>query len=155
MTLTNAEREILKTEFLRELVLEGWTPPLPKDLKEPNKPKKYELSETGWAALSTGLFYENSSGGFLTEVGVTRKTKESAQIAANRLRRMMLISALAAELEGEREFGEEPVLYSLLKDNKGKWRSMVTTTFYPETVYMAEECADDICSMLNKKEFEV
>ncbi len=140
----------IEKETFDKLIELGWTPP-----EKPEKQKKYELSEYGFTLHTNLKVSEDNRPWGYTSAGATRKTKESAQIAMNRLRRTMHLSALAAELEGEREFGEEPVLYSMLKDNKGKWRSMVTTTFYPETVYMTGECADDICCMLNKMEFEL
>ena len=137
-----------------KLVEMGWTPP--------EKQNKYELSNQGYIIngncsikehYEKDYFYNDS----YLENGAARKTKETAQLAAKRMRRMMRLSALSAELGGEVEFVDgEASWYVFYNHEQKKWEYCYTMTHESEgVVYMTAECARKICSMLNDMEFEL
>lgn len=67
--------------------------------------KKYRLYETNYYIANDGCITKTSKESYpykYTQIGTTRKRKTSAQLAAKRTKRIMLLSALAAELNGEK-----------------------------------------------------
>ena len=155
--MIDTEREKLRQEFMLEMLEQGWTPP-PED---PHPlPKKYQLHETGWGIDILGSVVRCSDANSFEEVnfiraGLSRKTKEAAEIAAKRMHRMMPLSALAAELGGEREFVTSKKNWFIAR-NGANWIEGYSTSYYnPEKVYMTKECAEKICRMLNTGEFEI
>ena len=147
----------IEKETFNKLVEMGWMPP------ENNKPKKYELSDNQYAiepykggvhSISTS---EADNYLCYTEAGATRKTKEAAQLAAERMRRVMRLSALAAELGGEKKFVAGEYNWYFIQDpDTGEW--MLRRVRYgrePEKVYMTEDCGRQILRMLSKGGFEL
>ena len=135
------------------LIKMGWTPP-PED---PHPlPKKYKLHETGWGIDVIGRAFISNDPTYV-ENGLQRKTKKAAELAAKRMRRIMLLSALAAELGGEREFVEGEQNYCIDKHiESDKWTAVFNEHCYePEKVYMTKDCAEKICNMLNSGEFKL
>ena len=125
------------------------------NLDEIPKPIRYELSETGYRITYLAEVVQDTQNKKIIESGFTRKTKISAQLAANRMIRMMRLSALAAELGGEKEFIEGEDNFYIFQD-KHKWVIGLTLgLFHPEKVYMNAKCAREICRMLNAGEFKL
>lgn len=148
MTMIDMKREKLRKEFMLEMLEQGWTPP--------EKTKKYMLSYDGYVISPYEVELQDVDDEILTHLGFTRKSYGSAQLAAERMRRMMPLSALAAELGGEKEFVYGDLNYYVYKGSDGLWNYNCTKTSYnPERVYMVEYCAAKICRMLNSGEFEL
>jgi len=135
----------IEKETFDKLVEMGWTPP--------EKPEKYKLSEYGFRILQDG--YCKNKSNVCTDWGVTRATKKSAKLAFERSWSTMKLSALAAELGGEKEFVKGmPNWYIYAKEDKYKVGCRILS-FDPEKVYMTVGCAEEIRRMLNEGEFEL
>ncbi len=125
------------------------------EVEDDTKLKKYELSEYGWRVCQDGYVKKDSN--ICTNWGVTRKLEESAKLAFERSWRMMRLSALAAELGGEKDFINDDRNWYITQDaDTGDWiANFILSHREPEKVYMTEECAERICNMLNEGEFEL
>ena len=136
----------IEKETFVKLVEMGWTPPQ-------EKPKKYKLSEYGFRVYQDG--YHEYPSNVCTNWGVTRKTETYAKLAFARSWATMRLSALAAELGGEKKFIEGEDNFYIFQD-KHKWVIGLTLgLFHPEKVYMNAKCAREICRMLNAGEFKL
>ena len=129
--------------------------------EELNKPKKFE-----WSYVDNNTFYISTvctdtafSGNskLYIEHGRYRKTKQAAEMSLARNKRANRLEALAEQLGGLKEFlyGEEN--YNIIFDiNYGEWEILDNKIIYhPEKVYMIQECAIEICRMLNAGEFSL
>lgn len=127
------------------------------ELKNP-KPKKFE-----WKYESKGTYivnthtYEwhyNGSDKDYIEHSRYRLTKEAAEQSLARNKRANRLEALAEQLGGLKEFEYNVENYYVYKDCIFKY-NFTENSFYTEVVYMTEECAIEICRMLNEGEFSL
>ena len=91
------------------------------------------------------------------EHGRYRLTEEAAKQSLVRNKRANRLEALAEYLGGLKEFEYGKDSYYIYRSsNSNIWETTVASKcFYPESVYMTEECAKEICRMLNNGEFEL
>ena len=89
------------------------------------------------------------------EYGRYRSTEKGAELSFTRNKRANRLEALAEQLGGLKEFVTNEKTWYLL--NRGdKWVYSYTLYIYnPEAVYMTEECAKQICDLLNNGEFSL
>lgn len=87
--------------------------------------------------------------------GRYRKTKESAELSLVRNKRASRLEALADQLGGLREFVEGNENWYVYNKRKKWLNSYSTYCYFPEAVYMTEECATRICEILNNGEYEL
>ena len=126
---------------------------------EEAKSKKFELKyPKGCYLLNITQFgaVEEQGPTFL-EHGRYRKSEEVAERSLARNKRTNRLEALAEQLGGLKEFeyGEDN-FYIYLYVYSTTWTIDVTSDcFYPEVVYMTEECAEEICRLLHSREFEL
>ncbi len=89
--------------------------------------------------------------------GRYRLTEEAAYQSLDRNKRANRLEALAEMMGGLKNwrYGEDN--YSIyLSGNSAIWAiSLTSMAFCPEVVYMTEECAEEICRMLNNGEFKL
>jgi hypothetical protein len=122
------------------------------------KPKfewKYELDEDGSCimidsdSIRTCGVYD-----YYIDSGRYRKTQQAAEQSLARNKRANRLEALAEQLDGLIEFNINKRNWYIWHSGN-TWRYDFTCGFYPEQVYMTEDCATEICRMLNAGEFSL
>lgn len=117
----------------------------PKQKKVNLKGGKYRFQMDGQVFLGEGRYYN---------YGDTRQTEEQAELASKRMLRVNRLSALAAQLGGEKEFVEGEKNWNICFDER--WYIFDSRHKYDiEKVYMTRECAEQICDLLNKGLFDL
>jgi archaellin len=112
-----------------------------------DKDSSYYLSTTGVSTSSNG------TDPIASYHGRYRKTKEIAEQSLARNKRANRLEALAEQFGGLREFDDQSIMFYIYKQYD-KWSvCSLTTTFFPEVVYMTKECAETIADMLNSGKF--
>jgi hypothetical protein len=101
-------------------------------------------------SVVTSINYNNP---ILLEHGRYRKTKEVAEQSLARNKRANRLEALAEQLGGLREFDDQSLMFYIYKQYDEWSVCSLTTTFFPEVVYMTKECAETITRMLNSGKF--
>jgi len=86
-----------------------------------------------------------------TEHGRYRLTKEIAEKSLLRNKRANRLEALADQLNGL----NGPIAYHIARVHDVWTHIHNGARYIPEVVYMSEECAIEICGMLNKGEFSL
>ena len=78
-------------------------------------------------------------------------------MSLSRNKRANRLEALAEQLGGLKEFIYREENYNIIFNiNYGEWEIHNNKIIYePEIVYMTEECATEICRMLNEDEFSL
>ena len=127
--------------------------------EELNKPKKFEWSyEKDKSYLISTYFIEDNTLGLDTDFlkhGRFRKTRQAAEMSLARNKRANRLEALAEQLGVLKEFVHGEYNHWICFDDK-KWQSVFSKgIYYPETVYMTEDGAIEICRMLNAGEFSL
>ena len=123
------------------------------------KPKKFKFKYPEECYLLYVTQVENGGGqkSSFIEHGRYRITKEVVEQSLARNKRANRLEALAEQLGGLKEwkYGESNY-YICYSGRTTMWSSTFASgCFYPESVYMTEECAVEICRILNNGEFEV
>lgn len=126
---------------------------------EEAKPKKFEFKypKGCYMVNMNAIHMGGGETGSYLEYGRYRLTEGVAKQSLTRNKRANGLEALAEMLGGlqEFEYGKENyfVYYSNFAES---WRYRETVNyFYPEVVYITEECALEICRMFNEGEFEL
>jgi hypothetical protein len=118
---------------------------------------KFVYDKDSSCYLTTTGIADSSNGAdpILLHHGRYRKTKEVAEQSFARNKRANRLEAIAEQLGGLREFDNNTLLFYIYKQHD-RWRvNSVTTMFFPEVVYMTQECAQTITDMLNNGRFEL
>ena len=137
----------IEKEIFDKLIAMGWTPP-------PGKLKRYRLKVHDYEITQQGQVINCTDS---VPASWTRNSTTSCNIAADRMRKTMLLSALAAELGGERRFVNGEYNWYIMQDADigMMFPKTIKSHYEPEKVYMTEECAEEICRMLNEGEFKL
>jgi len=113
------------------------------------EPEKVELEGGEWWMNTVGDLGNCVSDLQSRNFGVERSTEEAVKLARDRMIRVNRLSALAHQLNGERESIKGKYTHYIYK-YKGDWvASSILNVYHPERVYMTESCAKEICELLN------
>ena len=123
------------------------------------KPKKfvwnYPLDKTYIVNIADLSYNSNGRSTVLQDHGRYRLTKEAAEQSLSRNKRANRLEALAEQLGGYTGWVEGKYNYCIYLLN-GQWENIGYKNIYePEKVYMTQECANEICRMLNEGEFSL
>lgn len=112
-----------------------------------------------WTIISNGKVLHSITMSSYANAGSERNTEKAAKLASERMTKANRLSALAHELEGEKEFtpygtpGSNYYVYlHNVKGHNETWKIVTTFSYSPERVFMTKECAIKICEMLNSGE---
>lgn len=123
---------------------------------ELNKPKQFEFE---WKANHTFLVNSTHIDKNLigkendfVKAGIYRKTSQGAILSLARNKQANRLEMLVEYLGGLKEFKiNEPNWYICYKNNE--WNFETASCYYPGMVYMTEKVAEQVCNILNAKEY--
>lgn len=120
-----------------------------------NKPKEfkweYPRSKTHYInSFQAGKGYTANDNDYL-EHGRYRKSKEVAEQALDLNKRVNRLHAICEQLDGLKEYKANSRNYYIYVVDE--WSYATTAIYTPETIYMTESCATEVCRMLNGGEF--
>ena len=129
--------------------------------EECNKPKKFEFKyEGGNTCLISSTCIELNQDGdvpFLLEHGMYRTNKETANLHFDAKVKMIKLGALADQLGGAKKFEVDKnnfFVYYNHKERKFEYDFLYSMESIG-VIYMTEECAKEVCRILNNGEYEL